>query len=144
MFAPRTILVPTDFSEHARAAAHLASALAAQYRAKVLLLHVDPPPLVHGEAVDRRQPDYQNHLRRLIDGIDLPDRGVVVERIISEGAPPDIILDLARDRKCELIVMGTHGRAGLMRAVLGSVAEQIIRTAPCPVLTVRFPQAGGP
>jgi nucleotide-binding universal stress UspA family protein len=144
MFPPRIVLVPTDFSDHARAAVHLASTIARECKAQVVVAHVDPPPLVHGEAVDRRTPDYQASLRALIEGIRLPDASVPVERHLLEGAPADEIVRLAKDKHCDLIVMGTHGRTGLMRAMIGSVAEQVIRTAPCPVLTVRFPQAGGP
>jgi universal stress protein A len=144
MYPPRLILVPTDFSDHARAALHLASAIARSSGAQVLLIHVDPPPLVHGEVVDRRTPDYRANLRQLIDQVRLPDAAVSVDRILLEGVPADEIVGLATDRSCDLIVMGTHGRGGLMHAVLGSIAEQVIRTAPCPVLTVRFPQAGGP
>ncbi len=144
MFPPKLILVPIDFSEHARAAAHLASDIAREHKAKVLLLHVDPPPLVHGEAVDRRTPDYQANLKALIDGVRLPHADVEVERHLAEGIPAEEIVNVAKEQGCDLIVMGTHGRSGLLRAVIGSVAEHVIRLAPCPVLTVRFPQAGGP
>jgi universal stress protein A len=144
MFPPRLILVPTDFSEHSRAALHLASSIARQSGAQLVLLYVDPPPLVHGEIVDRRAPDYQANLRHLIEGTHLPDPGIPIERVLLAGEPADEIVGLATDRQCDLIVIGTHGRGGLLRAVLGSTAERVIRTAPCPVLSVRFPQAGGP
>src|SRR5262245_23784974 len=144
MFPPKLILVPTDFSEHSRAAVHLAADIARSAGARVLLVHVDPPPLVHGEVVDRRAPDYQANLRHLIDDVRLPHADLPVERILLEGAPAKEIVALAGERECDLIVMGTHGRGGLMLAVLGSVAEPVIRTAPCPVLSVKFPQAGGP
>lgn len=144
MFPPKIILVPTDFSDHARAAVHLASDIAHQSKAQILLVHVDPPPLVHGEAVDRRTPDYQANLRALIEGVRFPDHSLNVERYLTEGVPAEEIVTLAKERGCDLIVMGTHGRTGLLRAVIGSVAEHVIRLAPCPVLTVKFPQAGGP
>jgi nucleotide-binding universal stress UspA family protein len=69
---------------------------------------------------------------------------VTVEHHLKEGDPATEILRLAEERKVDVIVMGTHGRTGLGRLLMGSVAEQIVRKAPCPVLTVRLPQRQAP
>jgi nucleotide-binding universal stress UspA family protein len=75
--------------------------------------------------------------------IQSPDPKVHVEHRLAEGEPDETILRVARESNCDLIVMGTHGRTGLRRALMGSVAEQVVRLATCPVLTVNspFPQA---
>jgi nucleotide-binding universal stress UspA family protein len=130
-------LLPTDFSDHAAHALAVASVFAKDFRAKLLLLHVDPPPLFHGEVVDRRQPDYRRALRAQLDAVPLPE--VPVERLLAGGDVAAEILRIAQDRNCDLIVMGTHGRGGVARIVLGSVAEAVVRAAPCPVVTVPRP-----
>jgi nucleotide-binding universal stress UspA family protein len=66
---------------------------------------------------------------------------VAVEQRLAEGDPAAEILHLATDTGCDMIVLGTHGRTGLDRLLMGSVAEQIVRKAPCPVLTVKAPQS---
>ena len=73
---------------------------------------------------------------RQIAGIAKSIAGVKVTTAVLEGNPSRVIVAAAGDRKCQLIVMGTHGRGGLSHLVLGSVAERVVRTAPCPVLTV--------
>jgi nucleotide-binding universal stress UspA family protein len=67
----------------------------------------------------------------------------LTERVLVEGAPSERIVDHAREAGCDLIVMGTHGRGGIDRLLLGSVAERVVRTSPVPVLTVRVGDAGG-
>jgi nucleotide-binding universal stress UspA family protein len=104
---------------------------------------VDPEPAFHGEVIDRRQPEYQQRLREMINAIKPSDPGSAIERLLSEGKPGEEIVAFAKERNCDLIVMGTHGRTGLERALLGSVAEQVVRAAPCPVLTLRLPSKGG-
>lgn len=70
----------------------------------------------------------------------MPDEPVVtVEYRMGQGNPPEVILHLARELSADLIVMGSHGRTGLARALLGSVAEAVVRAATCPVLTIRMP-----
>jgi nucleotide-binding universal stress UspA family protein len=64
---------------------------------------------------------------------------VAVTGVVTEGWPPEEIVKIARKRRADLIVVGTHGRAGMRRLLLGSVAERVILLAPCPVLTVRAP-----
>jgi nucleotide-binding universal stress UspA family protein/CBS domain-containing protein len=140
----RTILCPTDFSEAASAAFPVACSLARGRGARVVLLHVYPPPLCHGEVVARRQPDrYEDDLWRLLGGYQSSAPDVHVEPRLVEGDAIKEILRQAGEEGCDLIVLGTQGRTGLARLLLGSVAEQVLRQAPCPVLTVRPSTAGG-
>jgi nucleotide-binding universal stress UspA family protein len=140
MLPMRTILHPTDFSEPAGHAFGLACALARDHGARLLVLHVGPAPVLPylpGMApldltawvLQARQ-----KLARLQPpgpGVQLDDRVVLGTNVAAE------ILRAAGAERCDLIVMGTHGRSGLRRALLGSVAEEVLRKAPCPVLTVR-------
>jgi nucleotide-binding universal stress UspA family protein len=137
VYAIRTILYPTDFSATAAAAFPVACALARQHQARLLVLHVYPPPVCHGEVVARRQPDcYEDDLWCLLERYQAPDP-VPVEYRLAEGDAAAEIVHLAREEECDLIVLGTHGRRGLTRVVLGSVAEKVLRCAPCPVLSVK-------
>jgi nucleotide-binding universal stress UspA family protein len=138
MPAIRTILHPTDFSESSEAALELARALARDYEARLVVLHAYPPPVTLAEVADRRRPDgIREDLLGKLQDLVLDDRTVAVAYRVAEGRPADVILDTAAREGCDLIVMGTHGRSGLGRAVMGSVAEEVTRRARCPVATVR-------
>jgi len=142
MFRVKKILHPTDFSEQAGHAFGVACALAKQHGAEVIVLHVVPPPITHGEAVARASPedDYFEQLRRdYLLPIRSPEPGVAVTHEMGYGNPDEVIVETAAERGCDLIVMGTHGRGWLGRLLMGSVAEHVLRKAPCPVLTVRLP-----
>jgi nucleotide-binding universal stress UspA family protein len=134
-----TILHPTDFSEHSESAFRLACALAWDYKARLVLLHVLPPPVViyaGGLApVDLGQDtdEAKARLRRL----EAEAHHVRVESQVMEGDPVNMILRVAEEIHSDVIVMGTHGRTALSRLVLGSVAEAVLRKAPCPVLTAK-------
>jgi nucleotide-binding universal stress UspA family protein len=130
-----TILFPTDFSDRATAAFPMACAVARDQGAALLVLYVDPPPAFHGEVVDRRQPDYTAELWQQLHRLQPPE-GVRVDYHLAEGPPAEEILDFAREQKCDLIVMATHGHTGLRRLLMGSVAEKVVRGAPCPVLLI--------
>jgi nucleotide-binding universal stress UspA family protein len=137
----RTILHPTDFSEPSQRALQLACSLARDQGARLVLVHVAArPAAVYGEAILIPEPeDYLKPLKRQLDQLPVPDSTVAVERRLEEGdAVPDI-LRVAQETGADLIVMGTHGRTGLGRLLMGSVAEQVVRKAPCPVLTVKTP-----
>jgi nucleotide-binding universal stress UspA family protein len=142
MFAMKTILFPTDFSEQAGYAFGLACALARDHGAGLVVLHVEPSPMVVlGGAValpplpeEHRRDEVQARLRE-----SQPPPGVPAEFRFEEGEPADVILRVAKESDCDLIVMGTHGRGPVTRFLLGSVAEFVVRKAPCPVLTVRAP-----
>jgi nucleotide-binding universal stress UspA family protein len=134
----RTILHPTDLSGEAESAFHVASSLARDYGAELVLLTVYPPPLTGAEAVDRTRPDgaIKEDLLTQLRGLKV-DPTVRVEYRAEEGRPADEILVVAREVRADLIVMGTHGRSGIRRVVMGSVAETVNRRASCPVVTVR-------
>jgi nucleotide-binding universal stress UspA family protein len=140
MSLPRTILVPTDLGDPAEQAFDYAIALAAQLGARIVLLYVlRPAPLglvemgavVTEGAVDSMLTAAQAELdRRAARG------GVAVDTLVRTGEAHDVILQVAAEARADLIVMGTHGRRGIRRLLLGSVAEAVVRSAPCPVLTM--------
>jgi len=134
------ILVTTDFSEPDDYAFKLACSLARDHSAQVFVLHVIPPPSTHGEKLARAAPDsYRDQLWRELVRIKPADASVQVEHLLTEGHPAKEIVQAAKEKGCDLIVMSTHGRTGLSRLLLGSVAEQVLRLATCPVLTVKMP-----
>jgi nucleotide-binding universal stress UspA family protein len=139
MFAIRTILHPTDFSEASSLAYQMACSLARDRGARVVVLHVVPPPLFRAEAVARAGPDdYHTQLvNEFLLPLHPPDPAVPLEHRLIDGEPDRAIVRTAGELGCDLIVMGTHGRRGLARLLLGSVAEKVLRAAPCPVLLVR-------
>jgi len=141
MLPIRTILHPTDFSERSAYALHLACALTRDYGARLVVLHVAPPPLIiSAEGALPLEPDTVARAEKeQLDSLDVPDVGVRAERQFAEGDPVTEILRVAGEIHADLIVMGTHGRTGLERLLLGSVAELVMRKAPCPVLTSRTP-----
>jgi nucleotide-binding universal stress UspA family protein len=132
-------LHPTDFSEHSESAFRLACALAWDYKARLVLLHVLPPPMViyaGGLApadMWRDTDEAKGRLRRM----EAEAHRVRVESLVMEGDPVDMILRAAEETQSDVIVMGTHGRTALARLVLGSVAEGVLRKAHCPVLTAK-------
>jgi len=135
-----TILVPTDFSEYSDAAFRVASSLASEQEARLIVLHVNPPATMHGEVIDRREPNgYYDRLWEELYARKPLDPRTEVEHRLREGDPVEEILEAAKESSCDLIVMGTHGRSGLGRLLLGSIAEKIMREAPCPVLTINRP-----
>jgi nucleotide-binding universal stress UspA family protein len=140
----RRILVPTDFSETSAAALRYAVALARRFGARVDLLNVSDYPVIADEAdypiriFETMQNTAHDHLRRLLTEQEVKElRPDYAMRI---GDPAEEIVRYAHEHGVDLIVMGTHGREGVMRAVLGSVAETVVRRAPCPVLTVHHPE----
>jgi nucleotide-binding universal stress UspA family protein len=144
MLPAHTIVFPTDFSEHAARVFPVACTLARDEGARLIVLHVMPPPLNHAEVVARRPPDgYRDELWRMLHRIQAPEANVRVEHRLEEGDAATEILRVAGDTGVGLIVMGTHGRTGLKRLLMGSVAEQVLRRAACPVLTVKAPPPAG-
>jgi nucleotide-binding universal stress UspA family protein len=141
-----TILCPTDFSPTADLAFQYAVDLAQAFDARLILVHAFFPAML-GETTTAYMPDVVKDLRaaakKHLDERKASDAAVRVERIIREAPEPDGILDAANEFKADLIVMGTHGRTGFRRLVLGSVAEEVLRKAPCPVLTVKGPAPNG-
>jgi nucleotide-binding universal stress UspA family protein len=134
------ILCPVDFSEDSKAALESAAVLAQEYGATLFALHVDPVVLSGmGEApagpdIRARQALY-GRLGQVAQAVRRP--GLRVELLLEEGGPVGVILVRARELPADLIVMGTHGRGGMERLLLGSVTTKVLRRAPCPVLCIR-------
>jgi universal stress protein A len=141
MIAFKRILVPTDFSEASDAALNYGIGLAQAFGAQLYLLHVPGETGVNFEA-DFPMIQFENAVRERLDTLVGPKEIVKLrpEYALRLGAPSDQIVRYADDREIDLIVMGTHGRSGVAHMVMGSVAEKVVRTAPCPVLTVRQPE----
>ena len=137
----RSVLVPLDFSDVSEAALVYARNLARTYGARLHVMHVmendflrpvASDPHVHAEAMARHLAD------KLTDEDQRMFQAVAVMR--KSDAPADEIVQYAESEHIDLIVMGTHGRKGVAHFFVGSVAEQVVRSAPCPVLTMRPPR----
>jgi nucleotide-binding universal stress UspA family protein len=143
----RAILVAADFSGCSEDAFRVACALTRDYRARLIVLHVaTPPPFVTPGELQRalERPDgYRAELEGRLRQVYAADSPAEVEYRVQDGNPAVEILGVAREAQCDLIVMGTHGRTGLGRLLMGSVAEQVVRKARCPVLTVKIPVTSG-
>ena len=150
MLRIRNILVATDFSECSQTALNYGRAMAQRFGARLHVLHtaeIMPPDLVgmggYVAAVPQLQADLENAARQqLEDAVTIEDRrGLGATTVMMTGeTPARAIADYAAKAEIDLIVIGTHGRRGLSHIVMGSVAEKVVRTAPCPVLTVRHPE----
>src|SRR5262245_23353328 len=142
------ILYATDFSETSRNASPLAYSLARDHGARLIVLHVVPggtyalanlAQLGQGETAAQFEEDIKHDLQRHRP---LDDR-VPMEYKVAKGEPAASIVRAAEEEACDLIVLGTHGRTGLSRVLLGSVAEQVIRRARCSVLVAKGPRRNG-
>lgn len=144
---PFTILVPTDFSDQARTALRRALQLAAALGGKIVLLHAIDSGRTVASAVVAGFPELEDvgggqreaasaKLRELAEGAD-PGLRTIERTATSDEPPVEAILDRARRDGADLIVMGSHGRGGVARLLLGSVAERVVRLAPCDVLIAR-------
>jgi len=138
------ILFPTDFSEHAANAQEYALSLARQYGAELRIIHVvQLYTYVFDFGVDTtaQYDAVTATLKKMLDELldTLAGEPIPVTGDLLQGDPVAEIVRVAREENADLIVMGTHGRAALEHVLLGSVAEKVVRKAPCPVLTVRKP-----
>jgi universal stress protein A len=145
----RRILVPTDFGKSSDNALTYGLAFAQKFAAEVWLLHVvqdlslfipeavfsTPPPV---PPVEQFIAAARAALERVVARLNVD--GVIVHAEVGVGPPFDEITRFATEKDIDLIVMGTHGHTGLAHVLLGSVAEKVVRRAPCPVLTVRHPE----
>jgi universal stress protein A len=147
MMPIRRILFPTDFSESADHAWMFALQFAQDFGAEVHVLHVVAPPPRLTEAYSMNfdpakfaavvTAEAETSLDRLVEGA--KDRHLTFHREVRIGVDFHEIIDYARKHEIDLIVMATHGRTGLAHALVGSVAEKVVRKASCPVLTVKHP-----
>ena len=142
MISLRNILLPTDFSDASLPASQYALAMGQLFRATVHVLHIIEDPVVYSPMFESYQlPDRQQFEMYAQDRLEnwIPaeeSEGCRLELQWLHGSPVRKIIEYARDCSIDLIVMGTHGRGGAGRFVLGSVAENVVRATPCPVLTV--------
>lgn len=143
MFKLNRILVPTDFSDCAKQAVTYASELAKRFGAELHLLHVVQPPFIT-DAYAASLPEDALHpeefARKDLEAAEVPDAERIshVQRRLQSGVPFVEIVRYARQNDIDLIVIGTHGRTGLMHMLMGSVAEKVVRKASCAVLAVRL------
>ena len=150
--AIKRMLVPIDFSETSLAALDYAVDLARTVRARMTLIHVVEPiylavpgdmyapiPRVDVLLTEQRQ-TARVELAKLCERI--AKKRVKCEAMLATGSVYQCVAAAAKQKKADLIVIGTHGRTGLSHVLLGSVAERVVQTAPCPVLAVRAPKSG--
>ena len=146
----KRICVPTDFSECGDYAVKHAAALARQFGAELFITHV-----IQDIGEKLSHPDFTSQGTSVVEFLQALERGatqylaglaadkqwrdLTVHRLYLHGAPAEQIVGYALSQDIDLLVLGTHGRSALKQLFLGSVAERVVRTAPCPVLTVRHP-----
>ena len=148
MIVLKKILVATDFSEAADAALSYGRALARAFGARLLVIHVvdDMYLRLGGDAyaavLPELQQDVERQARERLDELvrDNDPTPLAIDLIIREGATANEIVKYAKDADIDLVVVGTHGRGAVAKLLMGSVAERVVRTADCPVLTVRHPE----
>ncbi|MGE3820506.1 MAG: universal stress protein [Isosphaeraceae bacterium] len=146
MIAIRQILAPTDFSKHSEGALRFACDLAERFGAVIHLLHVlsdvmpvGPDPMLTSVLPPEYYRETEDATREALEKLIQPDWGkpVAVTTAVAWGHAVDVVNEYASKNGIDLIVIATHGRTGLSHVLLGSVAERIVREAPCPVLTIR-------
>lgn len=144
----RRILFATDFSEGSSHALPYAADIARQYGAKLFLVHViydvakSAGWYVPHVSIDEIYNDMEKSARAELEKSFVDEmRGLGdIERVVLKGIPYEEISKFAGEKKIDLVVLGTHGRRGIDRMLFGSTAEQVVRNAPCPVLSVRVPK----
>lgn len=133
------ILYPTDFSTTGRTALEMATSLARDRGATLVIIHVEEPPMAYGGGelyYGVEEPD-RAELERMLQEVKPADPAVKCEYRLVIGSPATAIVEMAERENADMIVMATHGRTGLTRLLMGSVAEEVVRKAQCPVLTVK-------
>jgi len=138
----KNILYATDFSSHSNQAYFHAVALAEGHGASLTILHVcQATPVIMGEGMMSAigaESQYFDYWRRQLEQIRPVNDGIQIHHVLLEGSPAEEIIRYATDQAVDLIVMGTHGRSGLERLLMGSVAGQVVRGAPCSVLVAKM------
>jgi nucleotide-binding universal stress UspA family protein len=142
----RRILAPTDFSPYSDEGLRYAAFLAERFGAEVLVFHVILPeemkakealPAPSGYADEIYQTTREDTMKHFLQVVGKGQDGLRVKALVTSGAPFVEIIRKAREERCDLIVMATHGRTGLSHILMGSVAEKVVRMADCPVVTIR-------
>ena len=149
MMTAQRFLVPIDFSADANQALAYAIDLASKLGARLTLLHVMQSPPRGGADMDVTVPHAYSQFIQHLEAEVAHSMQACLERVtagglegeiaVVHGVPFQEILDTAKKQQVDLIIMGTHGRTGLQHVLMGSVAEKVVRLAPCPVLVVRQP-----
>lgn len=132
----RKVLYPTDFSSYSNQAYFHAVALAEKHQASLTIMFVHTPEF----PAPSQGKSSQDHWREQLEQIRPLNLNIAVSHIYLEGDPAAEIVRYVKDAGMDLVVMGTHGRTGLDRLLLGSVAEKVLRDAPCSVLVVKLPR----
>ena len=135
MIRVKTILYPTDFSSYSNSAYFHALGLAEAYKAALTILYVYTP----GDAAPGSASSDKSHWRSQLEQIRPANKCIPVTHVFLEGDAATEIVRYADDEAIDVIVLGTHGRTGVDRLVMGSVAERVMRDAPCSVLVVKLP-----
>ncbi len=150
MIAMRNILVATDFGEAADSALAYGRELAQRFDATLHVLHVAENVYItafgaetYASFAPELQRDIEERAHKLLDEAILDSDGsgpATIPVVMTSSSPAFAIIDYAREQDIDLIIMGTHGRGALGHLLMGSVAERVVRLAPCPVLTIRQPE----
>ncbi|MEI6756677.1 MAG: universal stress protein [Chlorobium sp.] len=137
MITIKKIICPVDFSGLSRKALKYANEFARLSNGEVFLVGVieNDPTITYSHGLEKERAESEQKLADLIEEEQMA--GIVADYVIYEGFPEECILDYAKRQEADIIIMGSHGRRGLKRMILGSVAEHIVRRAPCPVLVVK-------
>jgi nucleotide-binding universal stress UspA family protein len=130
MLPIKTLLHPTDFTEASGHAFDVACQIVRGRGARVVVLHVVPPPNRYSTEVVSGDP---------LAGIRESAPDVPIDTRVEKGEPVDVILRIAKEMKCDMIVMGTHGRTGLSHWLTSHVVDEVVHRAACAVLTMRSP-----
>lgn len=135
----KNILFPTDFSHTGDAALAFAAMLAREGNSRLIIAHAEEPPLAYGggEMYYGIPEPSTEELMRMLHAVKPSDPAVRCEYRLVMGDPADAMVLLAEEENVDLIVLGSHGRTGLSRLLMGSVAEAIVRKAHCPVLVYK-------
>ncbi len=137
----KRILFSTDFSHTGDAALDLATSLARDSGATLYIVHVEEQSMLYGSGeMYYGEPDpATDDLKTMLSKVVPTDESVAYQHHMVTGTPAEAITRFAEAVDADIIVMGTHGRTGMTRALLGSVSEAVVRRAPCPVLTYKQP-----
>ncbi|MGQ9806500.1 MAG: universal stress protein [Chlorobiales bacterium] len=136
------ILCPVDFSDPSRNALRYANEFAKAMNAKITVLHVIQPQPIAADVNVPYVPlevELEKNAKEDLEHLVSKEvhKGVLVEQVLAFGLPSDCVIAQARKENVDLIILGTHGRSGISRLLIGSTAEGVIRHAPCPVLVVK-------
>ncbi|MBM4144960.1 MAG: universal stress protein [Nitrospira sp.] len=143
----KSILFPTDFSEGSSEALKYAIDMTKRYGSKLYILHViydiakASGWYVPHVSMDEMYKDIETGAKKELERFGLEELSGIkgIERIVTTGVPHEEIVKFANKNKIDLVIIATHGRKGIDRLLFGSTASQVVRFAPCPVLTVRLP-----